>query len=142
MRSDIFLIAHTVQNSGAISAGNEVGLAAGTTVTLAQSGAERLTVVAGTGTGTPIGADNTASGVINAITTELKAAGGNVYALAINNGGAVHANTLANEGGHIYLRASGGNIQNSGSLSANNANGSRQCGGGRREYYSGGRRER
>ena len=37
---DIFLIAHTVQNSGTISAGNEVGLAAGTTVTLAQSGAK------------------------------------------------------------------------------------------------------
>ena len=121
---DIFLIANTVQNSGAISAGNEAGLAAGTTVTLAQSGAERLTVVAGTGTGTPIGVDNTVAGQINAVTAELKAAGGNVYALAINNGGAVHANTFANEGGHIYLRASGGNIQNSGSLSANNAGGS------------------
>src|SRR5439155_2281635 len=54
---------------------------------------------------------------------ELKAAGGNIYALAINNGGVVRANTITHEGGHIYLRASGGNIQNSGILAANKANG-------------------
>jgi len=35
---DIFLIAHTVQNAGTLTAGNEVGLAAGTTVTLLQPG--------------------------------------------------------------------------------------------------------
>src|SRR5689334_6608293 len=45
---DIFLIAHTVKNSGDITAGGSAGLAAGTTVTLAQSGSERLRVVAGT----------------------------------------------------------------------------------------------
>ena len=52
------------------------------------------------------------------VTAELKAAGGNVYALAINNGGAIHANTLANEGGHIFLKSVGGTVQNTGTLDA------------------------
>ena len=118
---DIFLIAHTVQNAGTLTAGNEVGLAAGTTVTLLQPGvlgAERLTVLAGSGTGTPVGVDNTASGQIHAVTAELQAAGGNIYALAINNGGAIRANSIVNEGGHIYLRASGGAVLNSGTVDA------------------------
>jgi filamentous hemagglutinin family protein len=118
---DVFLIAHTVQNSGVISAGNEAGLAAGNTVTLAQSGAERLTVVAGTGTGTPVGVENTVAGKINAATAELKAANGNIYALAINNAGVIRANTFVNEGGHIYLRADGGSVLNGGTLDASGA---------------------
>src|SRR5258706_1364468 len=116
---DIFLIAHTVQNDGNIRAGDHAGLAAGTTVTLAQTGRERLTVLAGsTGTGAADGVENTAAGQINATAAELKAAGGNIYALAINNGGVVRANTVTNEGGHIYLRASGGTVVNSGTLEA------------------------
>jgi filamentous hemagglutinin family protein len=115
---DIFLIANTVQNAGSITAGGDAGLAAGTTVTLAQSGSERLTVQAGSGSGTPVGVDNTAQGQIQAVTAELTAAGGNIYALAINNGGAVRANTVVNDGGHIYLRADGGSVLNSGTLNA------------------------
>ena len=122
---DVFLIAHTVENAGNIAAGNVAGLAAGTTVTLAEAGNERVTVQAGTpGTGAAVGVDNTAAGRINATVAELKAAGGNIYALAINNGGIVRANSLVNQNGRISLRASGGNIQNSGTLSANNADGS------------------
>ena len=122
---DVFLIAHTVQNAGNITAGNVAGLAAGTTVTLAEAGNERLTVQAGTpGTGASIGVDNTAAGRINATAAELKAAGGNIYALAINNGGVVRATSLVNQNGRISLRAAGGNIRNSGTLSAHNADGS------------------
>ncbi|MEI9962939.1 MAG: filamentous hemagglutinin N-terminal domain-containing protein [Limisphaerales bacterium] len=104
---DIFLIAHTVQNSGTLTAGNEVGLAAGTTVTLMQSGMERLAVVAGMTTQEqpPVGVNNTEGGQINAVITELKAAGGNIYALAINNGGVVRATGLVNENGRIFFRA-------------------------------------
>jgi hypothetical protein len=121
---DVYLIAHTVQNSGNITAGNVAGLAAGSAVTLVQSGHERLTVQAGTpGTGAAVGVDNTVGGQINAVSAELKAAGGNIYALAINNGGVVRADSVVREGGHIYLRASGGNIQNSGTLSASSAAG-------------------
>src|SRR5208282_5422754 len=67
------------------------------------------------------GVDN--EGQIQAATAELEAAGGNIYALAINNGGIVRATTVVNEGGSIYLRANGGNIQNSGTLSASSASG-------------------
>src|SRR5258708_8160855 len=56
--------------------------------------------------------------------TTLFRSGGNIYALAINNQGAVRANSIVSEGGHVYLRASGGNIQNSGTISANKAGGS------------------
>ena len=120
---NIFLIAHTVQNDGSITAGGTAGLAAGTQVTLAQSGRERLTVLAGSGTGTAVGVDNSASGQIQAVTAELKAAGGNIYALAINNSGLVRADSIRSENGRIALRASGGNIDNSGTLSANNGKG-------------------
>jgi len=122
---DIYLIAHTVQNSGNITAGNVAGLAAGSAVTLVQSGSERLSVQAGTpGTGAANGVENTVGGQINAVTAELAAAGGNIYALAINNGGIVRANSVVSQGGRIYLRANGGNIQNSGTLSAESAAGS------------------
>ncbi|MEY2428359.1 MAG: trimeric autotransporter adhesin, partial [Verrucomicrobiota bacterium] len=116
---DIFLIAHTVQNSGNITAGDHAGLAAGTSVSLAQTGRERLTVLASSSTTTEAdGVENTVAGQINATTAELKAAGGNIYALAINNGGVIRANTVTHEGGHIYLRASGGTVVNSGTLDA------------------------
>ena len=61
--------------------------------------------------------NNTATGTINAVTAELKAAGGNIYALAINNGGVVRATGLQNVGGHIYL-TSGGAVSTSGTLDA------------------------
>ncbi|HEV2394452.1 MAG TPA: filamentous hemagglutinin N-terminal domain-containing protein [Verrucomicrobiae bacterium] len=120
---DVFLIANTVENAGKVQASGTVGLAAGSKILLAQSGAERIVVQAGNpaqhGTGT--GVNN--QGQIQAATTEIKAAGGNIYALAINNGGAIRATTAINEGGRIYLRASGGNIQNSGAIDASGANG-------------------
>jgi len=36
--------------------------------------------------------------------------GRNIYALAINNGGIIRADTIVTQGGRILLRASGGNI--------------------------------
>ncbi len=102
---DIYLIAHTVKNEGTVNSDGVAGLAAGNTVTLVQSGNERLTVEAGTGVATPVGVDNAAGGQINAVSAELKAAGGNIYALAINNGGLVRATSLVNQGGRIFLRA-------------------------------------
>jgi filamentous hemagglutinin family protein len=118
---DVFLVAHTIENSGTISAPQgTVGLAAGSQVSLVQSGHEHLSVLAGSGSA-DTGIDN--QGVIQAASAELKAAGGNIYSLAINNGGVIRANSLVNEGGRIVLRASGGNIQNTGSLIANKANG-------------------
>ncbi|MGH9593513.1 MAG: filamentous hemagglutinin N-terminal domain-containing protein, partial [Bryobacteraceae bacterium] len=122
---DVFLIAQTVQNSGAIHASaGEVGLAAGSDVTLVQSGNERLSVLAGNAGSAPsaVGVNNV--GEVTAAVAELKAAGGNIYALAINNGGVVRATGVASQHGQIVLKAAGGNIQNSGTLAANNQNGS------------------
>ena len=92
---DIFLVAQQVENSGSLS-GNHVGLAAGARVQLTQPGlpgAERISILAGSPSalgGT--GVDN--SGAIKAVTAELQAAGGNVYALAINNSGTVRTAPL------------------------------------------------
>jgi filamentous hemagglutinin family protein len=121
---DVFLIGNTVENNGTISAPQgTVGLAAGSSVRLVQAGNERISVLAGNANGAAAnGVHNVGS--IEGASAELKAAGGNIYALAINNEGAVRANSIVSEGGHVYLRASGGNIQNSGTISANKADGS------------------
>jgi len=116
---DVFLIGHTVENAGSIHApGGAVGLAAGSQVRLMQAGAERITVLAGNAA---VPADKGVNnvGVVEAAAAELKAAGGNIYALAINNGGVVRATTIVKEGGRIMLKAAGGNIENSGTLTAN-----------------------
>jgi len=121
---DVFLIGNTVENSGTISAPQgTVGLAAGSTVRLVQAGNERVSVLAGNPNGAAANGVNNV-GTISGASAELKAAGGNIYALAINNQGAIRANSVVSEGGHVYLRASGGNIQNSGTISANKADGS------------------
>jgi filamentous hemagglutinin family protein len=121
---DVFLIGNTVENNGTISAPQgTVGLAAGSSVRLVQAGNERISVLAGNANGAAAnGVHNV--GTIEGASAELKAAGGNIYALAINNEGAVRANSIVSEGGHVYLRASGGNIQNSGIISAIKADGS------------------
>jgi filamentous hemagglutinin family protein len=121
---DVFLIGNTVENSGTISAPQgTVGLAAGSSVKLVQAGNERISVLAGNANGAAAnGVHNV--GTVEGASAELKAAGGNIYALAINNEGVVRANSIVNQGGHVYLRASGGNIQNSGTISANKADGS------------------
>ena len=119
---DVFFISRTIENQGRISARQgSIGLAAGSEVILQQSGSERISVIAGkAGGGT--GIDN--SGTIEAVNAELKAAGGNVYALAIHNGGVVRATGFArDEQGRLVLKANGGNIQNSGILAARNEGG-------------------
>ena len=64
------------------------------------------------------------SGRIEAARAELKAAGGSVYALAINNTGVVKATGIAQTDGRIILSSDGGVVQNSGQLIAKNADGS------------------
>ena len=118
---DVFLIGRNVSNAGVIK-GSHVGLAAGGSVELRQldpdnPGLERLSVHAsGNETPSQVGAENKAEGIIEATTAELKAAGGNIYALAVNNGGVVRANSIVKEKGRIYLKAEGGTVVNSGTL--------------------------
>jgi filamentous hemagglutinin family protein len=119
-QGDLVLISRQIENSGTLrSTGGMVGLAAGEEVLIRPVGDERLSVIpkgpAGvTGSGT--GIHNT--GLIEAAQAELKAAGGNHYALAINNDGIIRANKLSNVGGKIFLGVEGGTIRNSGTLEA------------------------
>lgn len=109
---DVFLIAREVRNSGSITAREgTVGLAAGSEVVIAPAGEERIAIV-------PNGEGSVEnSGTIEAATAELKAAGGNAYALAINNSGLVRANGFQRRGGRLYLSAGGrGKIVNTGRL--------------------------
>lgn len=114
---DVFLIGFQVNNSGVIRAPNgTVGLAAGTDVLIMPAGDERVIVRNAAGPQRSTGVSN--SGLIKANVAELKAHGGNVYALAIQNTGRIAATAATRQGGRIILSANGGNIQNTGKLSA------------------------
>lgn len=119
---DVFLIARSVVNDGVISAPKGgAGLIGGQDVLLAEKPLDpdspQAMVNAGVGTVT-----NT--GLIEAAQAELRAAGGNIYALAGNNQGAVRATGSENRNGRIWLIAQTGDVANSGTLKAQNADGS------------------
>ena len=124
---DVIFIGKTVDNQGEITAANgHVGLAAADDVMISQAGMEhvfvRSTASATSATGRT--AVNN-SGTVIAASAELKAANGNIYALATNNSGIIRATGVSNEGGHIWLIAEGnhGTTQNTGTLAARGANG-------------------
>jgi len=119
---DVFLIAHSVDNAGTIEAPRgTVGLAAGTEVLLKHSGDERLYVQTTVGVAGETGVNN--SGLVSAVQAELKAAGGNMYALAVNNSGAIHVTGIVEQDGRVLLTSGGGNIVNSGTITARGADG-------------------
>ena len=117
---DVFLIARQVENSGTVTAANgTTELAAGSEILLTTGGDERLFVQAASAGGTVLNA-----GTITAATAELKAAGGNAYALAINNSGLVRATGTAVRDGQLWLVADGGALAISGTLDVSSATGS------------------
>jgi len=119
---DVLLVARTIENSGTLSAPEgTAALAAGSEVLMTMAGDERLVIEPGLTLAetAETGIDN--RGLIEAGRAELQAAGGNMYALAVNNSGAIHATGLVNEGGRVLLKSLGGTIDNSGSLTAHNA---------------------
>ncbi|WP_221032321.1 MBG domain-containing protein [Actomonas aquatica] len=121
---DVILIAYTVANEGEIAAANGIaGLAAGREVVLSPQGDQRLLVKTSVGAdAAEVGVAN--AGVIDAAQAELKAAGGSLYELAINQSGIVRATGVAHRDGRILLTAEGGELQHSGTLAARNADGS------------------
>jgi len=119
---DVFLIGFQVNNSGSIRAPNgTVGLAAGTDVLIQPVGDERVIVRNAAGPQRGTGVSN--NGLIQANVAELKAHGGNVYALAIQNTGRIAATGATSQGGRILLSADGGRIQSTGTLVARTASG-------------------
>ncbi|MGN6424623.1 MAG: beta strand repeat-containing protein, partial [Asticcacaulis sp.] len=100
---DVSLMAVNVRNSGEIDAANgAAGLIAGHDIILRDSSVNdgRFLIVTG-------GADTAATndGDIAAAAAELRAEGGNVYALAGNTHGVIRATGVADKGGKIWLTA-------------------------------------
>ena len=119
---DVIFIGKTVNNGGTITAAKgHAGLAAADDVTVTQEGMEHVFVRAVSHPGSAAGetgVNNT--GTITAASAELKAANGNIYALATNNGGLIRATGVSKNDGRIFLVAEGdsGTTQNTGTLSA------------------------
>ncbi|MEZ0300133.1 MAG: MBG domain-containing protein [Candidatus Methylacidiphilales bacterium] len=121
---DVTLIARRVENHGTISAKNgRAQMAAGTEVLIKSDGAERVFIKPGSA-GAPGETGIINTGKVRSAVAELKAAGGNEYALAINNTGTIRATGSRTEGGRVYLTSTGGRIQNSGTIRAVNPDGS------------------
>ena len=114
---DVILIAHDVSNAGTLSAPQgTVAMAAGQEVLVQDSADDHVFVDAA-------GGDVTNSGAIDAAQVALKAAGGNVYALA-GDSGVIRATGTAVKNGQVWLTATGGDVEVSGAVSAHNADGS------------------
>ncbi len=115
---DVYLIANQVSNEGTLSARHgTVGMAAGSSVLLQEKGDQHLFVQAGP-TGATRGTGVSNSGSIRAASVELAAAGGNAYALAINNSGSIAATGYKKVGGQVFLTSATGAIVNSGTIRA------------------------
>lgn len=100
---NITLLASTVRNDGKIAAAKgTAGLIAGHTILMRDSvGGQSQFFVQRGGSDTSV----TNTGAIAAATAELRAEGGNIFALAGNTTGIIRATGVANKGGKIYLTA-------------------------------------
>ncbi|WP_251753779.1 MBG domain-containing protein [Pleomorphomonas sp. JP5] len=100
---DVALIARRVENTGAISASNgTAALAAGYDVLMSDSSGENGKFAVRVG-----GSDTAAvnSGTVKAAEIEMRANGGNVYALAGNTESVIKATGVSSSGGRIFLTA-------------------------------------
>ena len=98
---NILMIGRRVTNTGTLTSQNgTTGLAAGSQVLFTTSGNQRVFVQAGSASG-GTGVDQ--RGQITAASAELAAAGGNVYALAINSAGPLTAGRVRMTGDRIAL---------------------------------------
>ncbi|MBN1818643.1 MAG: filamentous hemagglutinin N-terminal domain-containing protein, partial [Sedimentisphaerales bacterium] len=120
---DIALIARTIENTGTLQAPTgAVNLAAGNEVLYLTPGTERFFIKSALAL--PEATDGvTNTGIIEAAQAELRAAGGNVYALAVNNGGAIHATGVSQKNGRVLLTSSGGAVTTTGVITAIQATG-------------------
>jgi filamentous hemagglutinin family protein len=118
---DVALIAAKVENDGEIDAAKgDVGLAAGYQVVLRDAALDdgKFEVVLGGS-----GASATNSGLIQAAEVELRANGGNVYALAGNTQSIIKATGVSTNDGKVFLVAEGGTLDVAGTIDARAAGG-------------------
>jgi filamentous hemagglutinin family protein len=114
----VYLMGHRVTNAGSIATSNGApGLAAGHQVLITDSSTDQRVFVQTSG------GDVTNSGFIRAAQVELKSNGGNIYALAGNNGGQINAAGTTTQDGHVWLIAANGTAGVSGIVSAVNSGG-------------------
>jgi filamentous hemagglutinin family protein len=106
---NVFLIGTDVQNGGELRAGYS-GVAGGSDVLIKPSGSERIFV---RGSGRIVN-----EGMIEGLTAELKACGGNPYPLAIRQDGVIRANAIEEKEGRIFLRAFSGKTAIAGEMEA------------------------
>jgi filamentous hemagglutinin family protein len=116
---DVFLIARgAVINAGTLAAPNGTAeLATGGAVLLQDSASSRQVFVQTGSQGTVVN-----MGQIRAAQVSLQAADGNVYALA-GAGTRIRATGTASRNGHVWLVADGGRVEQLGTISARNADG-------------------
>ncbi|MCD4823697.1 MAG: filamentous hemagglutinin N-terminal domain-containing protein, partial [Phycisphaerae bacterium] len=115
---DVMLIARKVSNSGTIRApGGKVSLVAAVDVMLTEDGKLFVQPAGLTNRKLDIGVNNT--GLIEAAQVELQTRDGNLYALAINNGGVIRATGFTTAlAGRVLLRGEGGAVVDTGSIIA------------------------
>ncbi len=119
---NILLAGYTVKNSGEITAEKgRVGLAAGTQIDVLIDtdwlyGAYAVKVG-------ERGNDVTNEGKIESMVAELRTHNGNIYALAGNNEGMIHATGVEHKGGKVFLTAENGLVQSSGTIKAETSEG-------------------
>ncbi|UPK01712.1 MBG domain-containing protein [Bradyrhizobium sp. 170] len=107
-KGDVVLIARQVRNNGALTARNgTAAMASGSEVVLSDGslGNGKVLVRRPAQDG-----EIRNSGAIRAAEIELRANGGNIYALAGNTGRAITATGVASKGGRIFLTAEGGSV--------------------------------
>ena len=117
---DVALIGATVRNDGQIEAPDgAAALGAGQSVVLLDSQSDgKLDVLIG---GPQTSATNT--GLIAAASAELRANGGNIYALAVNTGSRIEATGISADDGTVRLIADGGSVTAQGQITATKADG-------------------
>ncbi|WP_334505753.1 MBG domain-containing protein [Bradyrhizobium sp. AZCC 1693] len=107
-KGDVVLIARQVRNDGSLTARNgTAAMASGSEVVLSDGslGNGKVLVRRPAQDG-----EIRNSGAIRAAEVELRANGGNIYALAGNAGRAITATGVASKGGRIFLTAEGGSV--------------------------------
>ncbi len=119
---DVALIAASVTNTGSVAAANgAAGLVSGYSVLMRDASLDngQFSVLLG-GAGTSV----TNGGTIAAANAELRAEGGNVYALAGDTAGTIRATGVKSGQGKVWLVADGGTLDVAGTIKAQGAGGS------------------
>jgi filamentous hemagglutinin family protein len=112
---DVLLVAAQIDNKGSIVApGGKAILAAGSEV-LYVPGEDANIVIAAQAPSNGAAINN--EGLIKAASAQLSAAG-SAYALAVNNGGEITATGIRSVGGHVVLDGGGGDVTDSGTVTA------------------------